>query len=196
MAQPGERNDIEVVVKHISEYIVLGKATRKTVTVRWYRFQKMVAVVASALTGAGIGGISQPLLSAIQGKEGSFEQITKSLAGLPTIILGIGLLLFILIIVVRAVTKEKEIEKKAILSIALYESFDQIERNFRVVLAYPQPLKQLAPIQEDVHTLFRYSGNLMPKRDNYKEDIDSYVKDLIDQLCAHWSSEHARDERR
>jgi len=191
--KPGDRPDIEQAIMNISEFVVRGKAARRNGVVRWHQLSKTCVVMATALTGVGV---SHPLLSIIMGKEVSVQQLAESLPRGSVAILVLGVTLFLGIAIVQHLQKEKEVEKKAILSIALAESYEVLGRNFELALRYPEPLDQLVPLKQDSMVLFKYYGNLMPPSEECQLKIKDEVKKLINVHCGNWSPVPPPSDRR
>jgi hypothetical protein len=192
-AKPVDRPDIEQAIMNISDFIVRGKAARRNGAVRWYRINKAFVGIASAL---GSAGVSHPFLSIITGENVSVQRLAESLPQRSIVILVLGVALFFGIAIAQHYYKEKEVEKTAILSLSLAESYELLEREIDLALPYPEPLDQLVPIRESSRVLFKYYGNLMPPSEECQAKIKEEANKLIEKHRGNWNLALPTTDRR
>ena len=185
MAQKGERIGIENAIRKVSALVVRGKAASENKAVRLARVQKVVGVVATALTSFGL---ASPVLNAIQGKDVNLEQTRQSFAGLPFFVLLLGGLLIIAILIANQLMKEGNIATTAVLSQALSDSFGKLADQVRGVLPYEDPEQDLERLYEDALVLQRYSERLMADSVKCRDRINVEVDELITEYCIHWAA--------
>lgn len=186
-----QMNEIELALSVPVGYIVRGEAAKDNSAVRWYRWKKLFTNLASALTGIGL---ASPILSAVQDKEVSLIQIWKDFVGLPLVLLIIGIAGFA---IARKLYESADVEKKAILSLALSESFKRVRKDLERKLPYPDPRTQLESVVQVVNALDQYTEpDLMPNAADCQDAIDVAMKDLVKRFSGHWVLTKGQMERR
>src|SRR5947209_2819361 len=145
MANPGDRLEIELALRYPTELIVCGEAAKNNRAVKWYRWKKNLTILASALTGIGV---VSPILNAIQDKEVKLDNILKDFFGLPLVFLVAGIVVIAVIAIAQKWYEANEVEKKAILALALSESYGRLKTDLESKLPYPDPRFQLVSIRE------------------------------------------------
>lgn len=195
MAKPGERTDIEGKIESIGGRIVRGKLAKQNKEVKLYSVNKVVTVLASSLASAGV---SHPIIVAITDSAqtptltAAFNQFT----GLPLWLSVLGAGLFLLVVAMRRFYQSGEIEKRAIQSLAAFESFIRLDAQLAGALEVSEPLSQLSSLHEASITLGVNYADVLPESKTCKEAIRQYCKDVIDEKCKHWDSAMPPRERR
>ena len=181
MANPNAEQYIEHMIRYPFELIVCGVAAQSNRAVRLYRWKKRLTVVASALTGIGV---VSPILNAIQEQETNLPNLLKEFTGLPLLFTVVGVALFA---VAWKFYESGDVEKKAILALALSESYKRLKTELENKLPYSDPRNQLPSVQEAATALQRLSEiDLMPEPAQHRDEIDREWGLLIARFSPRW----------
>ena len=199
MAEIGERRDIENVIKQISRRLICGIHVDKNKEVFFYQINKIATPLAASFTSVGI---SHPLLSLIANNTNNnasgkmpFELLIESFKGLPIIFLIIGAVTYLSILIARQIYQVADVEKKAVASLALHESFIRLKREFEQKVVLNEPAKQLETVRDAVQILELNNATIFPEQNKYIAEINTYTKEIIKTYHKEWDSAPAVDRK-
>ena len=184
MADRGQRPDIEEKLELISERIVRGKEAKNNRVVVFHRLNRIATIIASVLTGMGI---SNPFLTVFKGGNAKIQEAFTDFNGLPIWLLAIGIVIFVALLVARQFFVEEGYEKKAIQSVSVYDSFIDLEPDFKSKLQVREPITELNSIHDKALALEKSFAQVLPNEDLCEEKIKAYVNRMIDRHCRHWN---------
>jgi len=187
MAAIGDRPDIEDAIAQIADRLVRGTKAQNNPEILISRVYQVTTVAASTLTSIGLANPLFSLLSG-EGQKVTVSQAFNGWYGLPKLFSVVGVIVFVVVAFALAFYREAKIGEKATQSLGLIAAFERVEVDLQRCLELKEPMKQIGPIYEVAAALGTSYVQVMPKKENCREDIDKYTKTAIKDYCKYWGS--------